>query len=109
VAEDLPEYPLDPKFRQEIFLAFKESLTNVLRHAQATQVWVRISVQKDMLVVELADNGRGFDLQAHQSGNDGLANMNERMKSLGGTCEIKSEIQKGTTVRFLAPLPKKLL
>jgi signal transduction histidine kinase len=109
VAEDLPEYPLDPKFRQEIFLAFKESLTNVLRHAQATQVWVRIAVRQDLLLVELADNGCGFNLPARQSGDDGLANMNERMKSLGGTCEIVSQVGHGTSVRFQAPLPKKLL
>jgi signal transduction histidine kinase len=108
VAEDLPEHPLDPKFRQEIFLAFKESLTNVLRHAQATQVWVRIAVQQHFLVVELADNGCGFDGNARRPGADGLANMNERLRSLGGTCEIASEPGRGTTVRLRARLPKSL-
>jgi len=109
VTADLPEHPLDPRFRQEIFLAFKEALTNVVRHAQATQVWLRISVRDDQLMVELADNGRGFNSRERQSGDDGLANMKERLKSLGGVCEITSEIQKGTTVRFEAPLPKRLL
>jgi signal transduction histidine kinase len=109
VAEDLPEHPLDPKFRQEIFLAFKEALTNVVRHAQATQVWLRLSVREDRLTVELADNGRGFNPHEHHAGADGLANMKERLKSLGGGCEITSELHKGTTVRFQAPLPKRLL
>jgi signal transduction histidine kinase len=109
VAEDLPEHPLDPKFRQEIFLAFKEALTNVVRHARATQVWLRISVRNGLLFVELADNGHGFNMREWQPGDDGLANMRERLKSLGGDCEIASEIQKGTTVRFQAPLPKQLL
>ncbi len=109
VADDLPEYPLDPKFRQEIFLAFKESLTNVLHHAHATQVWVRISVQNNFLVVELADNGRGFDMHERRPGADGLANLQERLKSLGGTCEVASEIGQGATVRLRAPLPKSLL
>ena len=45
VADDLPDYPLDPKFRQELFLAFKEALTNVVRHARANKVWLRMSVQ----------------------------------------------------------------
>lgn len=106
VAEDLPEYPLDPKFRQEIFLAFKEALTNVVRHAQATQVWLRISVRNDHLLVELADNGQGFNLSGRKTGDDGLANIAERLKSLGGECAIVSDLQKGTTVRFQAPLPK---
>ena len=109
VAEDLPEYPLDPKFRQEIFLAFKEALTNVVRHAQATQVWLRISVRNDHLLVELADNGQGCNLSGRKTGDDGLANMKERLKSLGGECAIVSDLQKGTSVRFQAPLPQRFL
>jgi len=109
VAEDLPEYPLDPKFRQDVFLAFKEALTNIVRHSQATQVCLLIAVRNDRLIVELTDNGRGFYLRERRADADGLANMRERLKSLGGDCEIVSELQKGTTVRFQAPLPKRLL
>lgn len=109
IAEDLPEHPLDPRFRQELFFAFKEALTNVVRHAGASLVWLRISVRADWLNVELADNGRGFDLRERHSGDDGLANMSARLKSLGGECEIVSESEKGTAVRFRAPLPKKFL
>ncbi|EEF63042.1 sensor histidine kinase [Pedosphaera parvula] len=109
IAEDLPEHPLDPKFRQELFFAFKEALTNVVRHAGATQVWLRISVRADNLLVEVSDNGLGFDLRERQAGSDGLTNMNERMKSLGGQCEIKTTPQKGTSIQFRAPLPGKLL
>lgn len=109
VAEELPDHPLDPKFRQELFFAFKEALTNVVRHAAASQVWVRISVLDGQLTVVLADNGRGFDLSERRVGDDGLANMTERLKSLGGHCNISSHPQKGTTVRFQAPLPKRLL
>jgi signal transduction histidine kinase len=109
IADDLPEHPLDPKFRQELFFAFKEALTNVVRHAHATQVWLRISAREDQLVVVVADNGRGFNLNERQAGNDGVANMKERMKSLGGDCEIVSDAQKGTAICFRAPLPRRLL
>jgi signal transduction histidine kinase len=110
VAEDLPGHPLDPKFRQELFLAFKEALTNVVRHATATQVWVRISVLNGQLTVVVADNGTrvGSAVNA-RAGDDGMANMADRLKSLGGDCNITSSPQKGTTVRFQAPLPKRLL
>jgi signal transduction histidine kinase len=107
VAEDLPDYPLDPKFRQELFLAFKEAVTNVVRHSGATQAWLRISVRDHQLVVEVTDHGRGFDRQARPAGSDGLANMSERLKGLGGECEIQTSAQTGTTVRFCAPLPKR--
>jgi signal transduction histidine kinase len=106
IAEDLPEHPLDPKFRQEIFFAFKEALTNIVRHAHATQVWLRISVREHRLIVEVADNGRGFNLLTPPTGSDGIVNMKERLRSLGGECQITSDKQKGTTVCFRAPLPK---
>jgi len=108
IAEDLPEQALDPTFRQEIFFAFKEALTNVVRHARATQVWLRISVREQRLVVEVADNGRGFNLAGRPAGSDGLANMKERLNTLGGACEIVSDAKNGTTVRLTAPLTERL-
>jgi signal transduction histidine kinase len=109
IAEELPEHPLDPKFRQEIFFTFKEALTNVVRHAHATQVWLRISVRGHRLEVEVSDNGRGFNLSEPRAGSDGLDNMKERLKTVGGGCEIVSDSRSGTTVRFSAPLPERLL
>ena len=109
IAEDLPEQPLDPKVRQEIFFSFKEALNNAVRHAHATQVWLRILAREESLIVEVADNGRGLDDQPGGAGSDGIANMNERMQSIGGTCEIISDARQGTTVRFRAPLPRKEL
>jgi signal transduction histidine kinase len=107
VAEDLSEHPIDPKFRQQLFLAFKESLTNVVRHAQATKVWLRISVENNSILVEVEDNGSGLDLRERAAGADGIVNMQERLAALGGVCEIRTEPQKGTTVRFHAPLPER--
>ena len=109
IAEDLPELPLDPKFRQDLFFAFKEALNNVVRHATAKQVWLRISARAGSLIVELADDGRGFDPRQRHPGEDGLANMSERLQALGGECKITSDPHKGTTVRFCAPLPAKFL
>jgi signal transduction histidine kinase len=109
IAADLPEYPLDPKFRQELFFAFKEALTNVVRHANATQVWLRISVRNGTLIVEVSDNGCSFDPDKHNPGADGIVNMEERLKSLRGECEIRSNTKQGTTVCFRAPLPETFL
>jgi signal transduction histidine kinase len=109
IADDLPEHPLDPKFRQELFFAFKESLTNVVRHAHATQVWLHLSADRNQLSVEVADNGCGFEPAQPPTGRDGLANMRVRLKTLGGQCIIKSDPKNGTSVRFCAPLPEILL
>ncbi len=109
VAEDLPDYPLDPKFRQELFLAFKEALTNVVRHARATKVWLRMSVQDNALIVIVADDGRGINPGKADAGADGLANMQARLSALDGRCDVQSKPGEGTTIRFKAPLPKSLL
>jgi signal transduction histidine kinase len=109
IAEDLPDYPLDPKFRQELFFAFKEAVTNVVRHAQATRVWLRIAVRDGSLVVAVADNGKGFNPRAQQAGSDGIANMNHRLQSLDGRCEVTCVPGQGATVEFQAPLPRKLI
>ncbi len=109
VAESFPEYPLDPKFRQELFLAFKEALTNVVRHSHATQVCLRIALRSDRLVVEVSDDGHGFNESEQKAGRDGLANMTERLKRLKGECIVVSNAPNGTMVRFSAPLPERLL
>lgn len=109
IANDLPEYPLDPKFRQELFFAFKEAITNVVNHSAAARVWLRISVRDNCLIVEVSDDGHGFDPKNQQPGHDGIPNMKERLKSLGGWCEITSSAQNGTTVCLRASLPRRFL
>ena len=106
VAENLPNQPLAPRFRQELFLAFKEVLVNVVQHAHARKVWVHISIQDGEMVVIVTDNGCGIMPGKQAAGADGLTNMRKRMEALGGTCEIQSEQDKGTTVRLQAAIHK---
>ena len=107
VAERLPDCPLDSNVRHSLFLAFKEALNNVVRHAEASEVRLRILVQEGELIVSVTDNGRGLQpAAATEAGMDGLANMRERMSALGGRCEIRSAPAQGTTVLFGVRLPK---
>lgn len=104
MGEKLPHLTLDPVFRREIFLAFKEALANIIQHAEAGKVWLRIFVQGSDLVIEIADDGKGFVSSEREAGADGLANMKERLAALGGECTIEGEPGKGTTVRLQAPI-----
>ncbi len=92
---------------EELYHIAQEALSNALRHAQATSVEVRLHTEGDHLVLEVADNGCGFDLEAVcDLGGMGLSNMRERAEGLGGTFAILSEPGRGTTVRVevsLAP------
>ncbi len=91
--------------RHSLFLAVKEALNNVIRHAAATEVELQISQFDDCLQVVIADNGRGFDWNTIRRGN-GLTNLRERLEGINGQCQIEPQAGKGTTVKFTIPLPR---
>jgi PAS domain S-box-containing protein len=76
----------------------QEALTNVARHAQVQEVTVRLSTHQQMLVIDVEDCGKGFDLEAVLSASEtsGLAGMRERAVLLGGRLTIKSQPGSGT-------------
>lgn len=104
VQEDLPELPLTSRVRHSLFLCFKEALNNIVRHAKATEVVVRISVNNDELRVTICDNGCGLGESIHNPGTDGLASIRDRLDNLGGRCELESNPNSGTIVRLILPL-----
>ncbi|HSY43217.1 MAG TPA: ATP-binding protein, partial [Candidatus Acidoferrum sp.] len=95
---------VDSRCRHQLFLAFKEALTNVVRHAEASEVRLSIRVEKDQLWLTVSDNGRGFSPVAPTEAMDGIANMRARIEKLGGKFEIAGDAGGGTTVQFYVPL-----
>ncbi|WP_353568886.1 ATP-binding protein [Haloferula sargassicola] len=93
-------HPLEAARRHDLFLAFKEALTNVVRHSGAAEVKLKIGVEDGWLEVAIADDGCGFEEGNARPGSDGLAGMKGRMEGLGGVCFIESGPGRGTTVRF---------
>jgi signal transduction histidine kinase len=89
--------------RHRMFLAAKEALNNTIRHASATEVELQMGQFEDRLEIVIADNGCGFHWNASRRGH-GLANLQERMETLHGQCQIESQPGKGTTVKFTVPL-----
>jgi signal transduction histidine kinase len=79
-------------------------LTNVARHAEATQVDARLSKENSSLVLEIHDNGKGISEEALSGKSSlGIVGMRERALMLGGTLTISSTLGNGTTVRVLIP------
>lgn len=97
---DWPTIDLSIAQRRNCFLVVKEALHNVVKHARATEVEVRM-YWNDGLTVEVKDNGRGLPGSKTSSGN-GLRNMRKRIEVVGGRFWI--EHQEGTTIRFRIPL-----
>jgi signal transduction histidine kinase len=87
--------------QRNIFLIFKEALNNIIKYAEASNVWVVIRVENDWLMIQLKDNGKGFDQTEEMEGN-GLRNMKNRIEQMGGNFEISGK--SGTRIRFSMPL-----
>jgi signal transduction histidine kinase len=100
VDEDLP---LGANLRREVFLIFKESINNIVKHSGATEAEVEFRFNRDQLFLRVSDNGKGFDL-AQESEGHGLVSMQGRAKDMGGRCEMQSINGKGTVVTLEVPL-----
>lgn len=93
----VPDLNLNANLRRNIYLIFKESLTNIVRHAEAAMVEIDFRSENGKLILSITDNGRGFDKTVDFDGN-GLLNMKKRAAELKGNLRIDSTENKGTTI-----------
>lgn len=104
IADDLPPQSLSSRARHTLFLAFKETLHNVVKHARASEVVIRIGMAGDHLLVAVADDGCGLPAGDPRPGMDGLDSIRQRLTQLGGECVVESRPDHGTTVSLRVPL-----
>lgn len=113
---DVPDMALTAEFRHNLFLATKETLHNVVRHAKATEMQIRLEcdTKAGKLLLSIVDDGVGFDAAARlaesgprpgQAHGNGLAGLRRRLAQLGGRFDIVSSPGAGTCVSFEVPLP----
>ena len=98
-SEDLGLSPLQ---EVQILRIVQESLTNVRKHAETTEVFVNFSEDNGELKIEVKDNGKGFNPLAIKRGewpHLGPQTMQERAEAIGGHFEVQSATGRGTTVR----------
>jgi signal transduction histidine kinase len=93
------EVQLSSQTRHNICMAVKEAIHNVIKHAQATEITMRITFADGQLDITIQDDGRGFDPQTRAEGN-GLPNMKRRLADIGGQCTFESRPGAGTTVHL---------
>ncbi|MBC8095459.1 MAG: hypothetical protein H7Y43_06580 [Akkermansiaceae bacterium] len=113
IPRDLPAWRLTSEARHNLFLAYKEALNNVAKHAAASEVRISLALEGTSLSLLIEDNGHGFYLpdsagptsEAEPSAEgNGLDNMRRRVQEIGGCFEINSAPGKGTRVKFQLPL-----
>ena len=98
---------LDQDQALALFHIAQEALNNVSRHSQATSVRVRLAADEDRVVLEVQDNGVGFDMkEGAASGKQGMRNMNDRARTLGAALTVDSERGRGTRVAVEMPMAR---
>lgn len=105
--------PLAEDVRVVLYRAARELLLNVVKHAGARRVAIRLAAGGDRVELEVADDGRGFDTRAAgecftERGGFGLFSIRERLANLGGRLEITSSPEHGTCVRLSAPAQREI-
>lgn len=103
VSTAVPALSLNSQLRHHLCMALKECLHNIVKHARAEEVRVRIGLHDRTLEVCIEDNGVGFDQTElkHQTGtHNGLGNLRQRMAAIGGTCDIQSVPGQGTCIKL---------
>ncbi len=91
-----------PEILRSILLITKEALNNIVKHSQCTEVIIKINADKKTIYLAIKDNGCGFEYSQKVYGN-GLTNMRNRALKVNGTFEIKSQLNKGTSIFLSIP------
>jgi len=104
IEPDLPADPFDLHLRRNLFLAVKEAINNAAKYSEAKELVLRIHRSHRFLEVVVQDNGKGFDPSMADEDRNGLSNMSQRMREIGGECVLSSRPGAGCRIVFRAPL-----
>ncbi len=105
VEADLGEEPdLSMEMKHALYRIAQEALHNIVKHARASVVVLQLARQANEIILQVRDNGRGFDQAGHFPGHLGLRSMHERVSKMGGTLTIESIPGQGTCVGVRMPI-----
>ena len=104
---ELPPTPILPEVRHNIFLAFKEAVNNVVKHAHATEARVKLEFEPDKFILSITDNGRGLGDISGKNLRNGLKNMRKRLADVRGEFDIAPGVNGGTVVKMTVPVKPK--
>lgn len=105
VFETDPSLPVLPDiYNITLYRVLQEALTNIVKHAQASQVWVELGMEDQMITLTVQDNGHGFVRGEKPSNGIGLAGLQERLTVAGGKLSISSTPKHGTILSAQFPL-----
>jgi signal transduction histidine kinase len=95
--------PVGPEVEEQLYRLGQEALANVVKHARASSATIRIAAEDDAVLIEVSDDGRGFDPAAVGREHFGLRSMRGRIADLKGQLEVTSALGRGTILRVEVP------
>ncbi|MEO6150270.1 MAG: sensor histidine kinase, partial [Mucilaginibacter sp.] len=98
IQDEVPQIKIPQQAQRNIFLTIKEALHNCIKHAGCDKIFITLSYKDEMLSVTITDTGKGFDMEGLKRPGNGLRNMQQRMRSIGGDLNITSVLGSGTTI-----------
>ena len=100
VYSSINEVKLDMNKRKNFYLIFKEATNNIVKYSECKNIWISIRYESGNIVLEIKDDGKGFDTSVKYAGN-GLVNIHKRAEFLKGKIEVKSVPGTGTSFNLL--------
>lgn len=100
VSSSINEVKLDMNKRKNFYLIFKEATNNIVKYSECKNIWISIRYESGNIVLEIKDDGKGFDTSVKYAGN-GLVNIHKRAEFLKGKIEVKSVPGTGTSFNLL--------
>ncbi|MCC6412776.1 MAG: ATP-binding protein [Saprospiraceae bacterium] len=105
VPQNVPDLSISGEKRRNVYLAVKESLHNIVKHARAERVNIDFEIDNNQLAITVRDNGKGIDPDLLNQFCNGLYNMKKRLEDIGGTMTLAND--EGTLITFTMPLNTK--
>lgn len=96
--------PFAPATFRGICLIVNEALSNAIRHANATEILIEVSIKNNTFHITIQDNGQGFELEANNKGGLGLQNMHKRAHIYGGSITVDTAPGNGTQLKISVPI-----
>jgi signal transduction histidine kinase len=106
---EIPSESVNPEVKRNLILIVKEVLTNVMKHAKASEVQVSLRLEPSRMILEITDNGTGMDESSRNAFGNGIKNMQKRAESIQAGLHIETHPGRGTSVglKCLLPAPDK--
>jgi len=105
--KEIPSQHMSSELRRNLFLTLKEALHNTVKHSGAQTVIVKLHIENQVLILQISDDGKGFNAENKKNTGNGLINMHKRIEEMGGRYNLTSEPGKGAIISISVNLIKK--